>query len=48
MKNSLVIKLLEDVVRLSECVKMALTVQMNTADCAVVSQNKKAKTQYIK
>ena len=41
MKSSLVVKLLEDVVRLSECVNMALTVQMNTG-CAVVSQNKKA------
>lgn len=41
MKSSLVIELLADVARLSECVNMALTVQMNTG-CAVVSPNKKA------
>ena len=47
MKNSLVIKLLPEVVWLSECINMDLTVQMNIG-CAVVSQNKKAKKQYTK
>lgn len=46
MKNGLVTKVLAEVVRLSKCVNMALTVQMNTG-CAVVSQTKKQKSNIL-